>query len=158
MASDLIKDLKSTDSRVDEDIIEGFRNREPENQESINAVLDLPSEDFAKSSGIGITDFLKKSLAGALRECDLHRQGESQLIKKLAKAEAERDVAQSKLSDLRDVNFLHSMLLALSTALLSFYVSYDSAGSGKSYAILLWVGLGCFGAWLAFLIYRFTKK
>lgn len=158
MTDEIIKSLTSGEDSEDEDIIQSTTNRSQANRGIVDAVHRIPTEEISKTAGAGTVEFLKDLCAGTMQDRDALREANSNLTNKLAQTETERDVARSKLKDLRDINILHTILLGTGTALLGFYASYDSAGDGRSYSILLYAGGASLSMWFGFLIYRIVKK
>lgn len=124
----------------------------------IGALQGIQTDQVSKSGSVGVVDVLKGVAIGNLQDRDELIQRIASLEAALSKTAAERDIATAKLSDLKDINILHSLLLAVGTGLLGAYASYDSAGQSSNYGLLLWLGIGSIGLWGTFLIYRAFKK
>ena len=124
----------------------------------ISAIERIQTSQVTKSGAGGLVDMLKGISVGYLGERDDQLRRIASLETDLARVTSERDTARSKLADLRDINILHTLVLAIGTGMLGCYASYDSAGKGSDFSILFWFGVGCFALWLGFLVYRIAKR
>ena len=124
----------------------------------ISAIERIQTSQVAKPGGGGIVDILKGISLGYLGERDHQVERIATLVAELARAKAERDIALAKLGDLRDINVLHTLILAIGTGMLGCYASYDSAGKGGDFSILVYLGIGCVVVWAGFLLYRIVRR
>lgn len=78
----------------------------------------------------------------------------SRLGKDLAAVGARETELRNAVDDLRDLKLLYGGYWGLGTFLLGCWASYDSAGKGREFAVLLIIGLVCIAACAGFVEYR----